>query len=453
MEINKKKSTSLKVGILTLSAIFILIFTVLWIKGRSLSAGERIDVIFKDVNGMRAGSGVQMMGLRIGQVEEITPVINGKDSYIKLKFVITQDGLEIPNASTVSIQQSGLVGEQFLEITPPKTQIMYVETSKKHTSIKNGQKIYMELSDKKYEVGQVEDSAVLPTSVLPYDIKTRINTPNTLKINFIITLAGLLVDEDKMAVKMINNELFLHHINNEKMYAPSKDLKYTVIEPMRISDFMEIQYKASKSLNDTNEKIAEILSDEMVASLKESIKNINDMTISATNTIEKAELLVESSQEDISEILNQSNRLISKLIDLSDNVNEVVKGDTIEEFVEAADEVGDLAENINEILEDKQTKEMISNLDDISKNLAEISQYVNSYTKDDNLKSDISSTVSNINKITGNLNNVLANADSLDDKQKASVNGIIADTAVISGNLKKFSEKLNKRFLLFRLMF
>ena len=86
---DKIKSSSFKVGVLTLIALVILILTILWVKGRAFSSAERIEVHFKDVNGMRAGSGVQMMGLRVGQVEEITPVVNGEKSYVKLKFVIT----------------------------------------------------------------------------------------------------------------------------------------------------------------------------------------------------------------------------------------------------------------------------------------------------------------------------------------------------------------------------
>ena len=129
MEKKQKYTSALKVGVLTLSAISILIFTVLWVKGRSLSGGERIDVAFNDVNGMRAGSAVQMMGLRIGQVEEITPIINGKDSYVKLRFVVTEKGIKIPLASTISIQQSGIIGEQFLEVTPPKIELLYFADS------------------------------------------------------------------------------------------------------------------------------------------------------------------------------------------------------------------------------------------------------------------------------------------------------------------------------------
>ena len=53
---NKMKfSSSFKVGLLTLSALIILIFSILWIKGRALSTGERLFVDFKDVNGMSPG--------------------------------------------------------------------------------------------------------------------------------------------------------------------------------------------------------------------------------------------------------------------------------------------------------------------------------------------------------------------------------------------------------------
>ena len=61
-----KFSPALKVGILTLISLTILIFSVMWLKGRAISSGNRITVMFHDVDGMRAGSGVQIMGLRVG---------------------------------------------------------------------------------------------------------------------------------------------------------------------------------------------------------------------------------------------------------------------------------------------------------------------------------------------------------------------------------------------------
>ena len=142
-------SSSFKVGLLTLTALIILIFSILWIKGRALSAGERLSVDFKDVNGMRPGSAVQLMGFRIGQVEEIQPVVsNPDDPYVRVKFVITEPDVNIPNASTISIQQSGIIGEQFLEITPPRLRTLYLPINKKSMVLHANDKVRMILSDK-----------------------------------------------------------------------------------------------------------------------------------------------------------------------------------------------------------------------------------------------------------------------------------------------------------------
>lgn len=121
-----KFSSSFKVWHFIIISISALIGVVFKVKGRTFSSADRIEIQFKDVNGMRPGAGVQMMGLRVGQVEEITPVIDGENSYVKVKFVITEPNVEIPKASIFSIQQSGLIGELFLEITPPKTRTVFI---------------------------------------------------------------------------------------------------------------------------------------------------------------------------------------------------------------------------------------------------------------------------------------------------------------------------------------
>ena len=156
-----KFSSSLKVGILAVVALTIFLLTVLWVKGRSFSSAERIEVFFKDVNGMRAGSGVQMMGLRVGQVEEITPVVKDESSYVKLRFVITEPNIEIPKASTISIQQSGLIGEQFLEITPPKVRSVYIPAITDGKILESNSDVEIKLGDKLYDVGKVKKSQIM----------------------------------------------------------------------------------------------------------------------------------------------------------------------------------------------------------------------------------------------------------------------------------------------------
>ena len=454
MNKKKKYASSLKVGVLTLSAISILIFTVLWIKGRSLSGGERIDLAFKDVNGMRPGSAVQMMGLRIGQVEEITPVIQGEDSYVKLRFVITEKGVKIPYASLISIQQSGIIGEQFLEVTPPKNEFIFSEINRPITSIQKDAPIYMTLSDGEKEIGKVVEAQVVRKSQIPFEFRQKISTKNVLKLTYFIDLPGLILDRNSIGMKIKNNKIIFYLLDGEILQTPKEDLKYTVIEPMRLSDFMDLGFRATRAMLETNDKITEILSDDFIGGIKTSVENISILTQSANTTLDKAALLIDSSKEELEELTNQSQDLIKNLNKLTCNLNEIVSDETLKnDVVSSIKSVGRMSENINRILEDEQSEEIMNNINETTRNLADISLYINEYTKDEKLKEDITTTVSNLSSITTNIAKVMDDYNKLDDEDKLKLKSTVKDVLVITKNVKKFSEKLNKRFLLFRLMF
>lgn len=454
MNKKKKYASSLKVGLMTLGAISILIFTVLWVKGRSLSAGERIDLAFKDVNGMRAGSAVQMMGLRIGQVEDITPVIQGKDSYVKLRFVITEKGVKIPYASTISIQQSGIIGEQFLEVTPPKNEFMFAETSKNTTIVEKGQPIFMELSDGEVQIGKAVEADVVKKSQIPFELRQKMTTKNVLKLVYNIELPGLILDKNSLGMKIKDGKIIFYMLDGEILQTPNKDLKYTVIEPMRLSDFMDLGFRATHAMLETNDKITEILSDEFIGGIKTSVQNISLLTQSANTTLDKAALLIDSSKSELEELTNQSQDLIKNLNILSCNLNELISDETLKnDVVSSIKSIGKMSENINKVLEDEQTVEIMANVNETSRNLADISSYINEYTKDEKLKEEVTTTVANLSSITTNIARVMDDYNKLNDDEKLKLKSTVKDVLVITKNVKKFSEKLNKRFLLFRLMF
>ena len=446
----RKTSSSLKVGFLTITALVILLFTVLWIKGRSLSAGERIEVVFHDVNGIRAGSGVQMMGLRIGQIEEIIPVVNGKDSHVKIRFVITEKGIKIPEASTISIQQSGLIGEQFLEVMPPKVENLYIETNKTKTNIKENQDIYMVLSGELQKIGMVEFASVIPKNAAPLEYRSQFTTNNALKIGYIIDLPGLVLDKGNLNAKLVQDKLIFETKNGSQIEAPDTNSKYTVVEPMRISDFLDLQYKTAHSLTSMNERVMEILSDDFIADIKESMDNINEITQKANSTIEKANTLIDSSKGEIEDILAQTSTLTRKLNVLSDNANAIVSSEDLKGAIKS---VGKFASNANNFLEKPEAQEMFNNVNEISKNLADISSYVNEFAGDEKIQKELKESIENINNAVKQVNINLSQMNSATDEEKLTINNAISDAIITTRNLKKFSEKLNKRFLLFRLMF
>jgi phospholipid/cholesterol/gamma-HCH transport system substrate-binding protein len=450
-------SSSFKVGILTLTALIILIFGILWIKGRALSTGERLTVDFKDVNGMRPGSAVQMMGFRVGQVEEIIPTINDENSKVRVKFVITEPDITIPAASSISIQQSGIIGEQFLEITPPRIKTIYLPITKNSKYLHVNDAIEMKLSDKLHDAGKIKKIEIIETKTLPLNAREEIKTEFAYKVGYIITLPGLippdrLVGEIKTTEN--NTKLFIKPANNRDLVFPQTDSKYTVIEPLRLADFMELQYRAAASLTETNERLSTFMSDDIISDLKSIVGNVDLLTIKANSTLDKAQLLIDAAKEDLNTLVNTTDNVSQKVIILTDSLNEILSDkDFKKTLMDTTQSVNRLSGNINNLLEDKNTKLIMENLQVASKNISEISVTVNDMTKDQALRTQINTTVTKFNLALDNLSATLETVNSLTSEEEAKIKKTIDDAAQTSQNLRKFSDKLNKRFLLFRLLF
>ena len=448
-----KLSSSFKVGLLTLLSLILLIGVVFKVKGRTFSSADRVTVEFKDVNGLRPGAGVQMMGLRVGQVEEITPFVDGENSFVRVKFVITEPNIEIPKASTLSIQQSGLIGELFLEITPPKTRTVYIPMVSKDILYKDDV-VQMKLDKKFYDVGKITDIKVVSREVIPFAIKDNIKTNFAYKVDYVISLPGLVLPEF-LKGKPANNKLVISTLDDVVLPYPEQKSPYTIIEPMRIADFMDWQYKAAESLTETNKKINDMLSDEVIAELKMSVRNINDLTGQTSVTMLKLNDLLDSSKGDIRQLMVMMDKATTDFNMLSYNVNSIIGDPKFKTTMYSTAESFDkLAQNINKVVgDDQEAEQMAEDFRAIAHNVNEISGYVNYLTKDDQLKKDINRAVASVNTAMTDVSITLNTVNKLTPEKKTELQTIIEDTRETTCNLRKFSEKLNKRFLLWRLMF
>ncbi len=451
-----KISPALKVGILTIISLTILLFTILWIKGRSFSSAERIEVQFKDVNGMRPGSGVQMMGMRVGQVEEITPVVNGESSYVKMKFVITQPGIEIPKASTLSIQQSGLIGEQFLEITPPKLLSVYIPVLEKDLVL-TGTPVEIRLDDKLYDVGKVKKSQIMTSKLVPLELMDTVTTPYAYKIDYVVNLPGLRLPSF-MKGEVVNNngekKLRIQPLDGSLLPYPQQTSPYTIVEPMRIADFMNLQYEAAASLTEMSKMVNDLMNDKMIADIRDSVSNFKDLTAQATTTLQKTEKLIDTSRNDIDAILWMMSDVANNFNKLSTNINGIIGDEKFKPAMyQAAESFSKLADELSPILGEVDAKTFAADLNAVMTNMREISTSVNKMTKDEKLKNKINVTIDNLNTTMCEATTALETINGERRGDKESLKQIIKDTSETVSNLKKFSEKLNKRFLLFRLMF
>lgn len=454
-----KFSSSFKVGLLTLVALILLVGTVLKVKGRAFSSAKRIEIQFKDVNGLRPGAGVQIMGLKVGQVEEITPVVEGEDSFVNVKFVITDPSVQIPEASSFSIQQSGLIGELFLEITPPKVNTIYIPMVDNKILYKND-KVQMKLSGKYYDVGIIKGAEVVTRDSIPFNYKNSISTPKAYKVEYFINLPGLILpeflrgsavrDEDSLKLRIVPlDELPIQY--------PKQKSPYTIIEPLRLSDFMDWQYRAAETLTETTQKVNEILTDETIIDLKRTIANINALSARSSVTLDKVDTLLDSSKQDIEQLLAMTQQATDDFSKLSANVNNIIGDKQFKNtLLSTADSVDKLSKNLNKVMDAADAEQTGKNLKIISENLAQISESVNSMTRDDKLKGQITSAITNVNNAMVEVSTALEAVNCVNPSspnQASDLKRIVEDTVVTTSNLRKFSDKLNKRFLLFRLLF
>ena len=356
-----------------------------------------------------------------------------------------------------SIQQSGLIGEQFLEITPPKVRTTYMSVTNDANLLYKDDPVQIDLDSKYYDVGNVRGVQVLSAQMVPPLMQEKIKTRYAYKVDYVINLPGLILP-DYMVGKMVNDhgtkKLRIAMLDNTILPYPHQSSLYTVVEPMRIADFMDLQYKAAETLTETTLKVNELLSDSVISDLKQSVANINVLTAKATTTVAKAEKLIDSSKEDIDSIMAMATEVSTNFNKVSSNINGIIGDEKFKPtLMSTADSVDKLAKNLNKVLDNTDSKKMASDLQAIVQNLNEISTYVSSMTKDEKLKTQLTTTVKNVNKAMSDLSNALEVVNGMTPDQKCQLQQIVEDTSVTTHNLKKFTDKLNKRFLIFRLMF
>ena len=95
-----------------------------------------------------------------------------------------------------------------------------------------------------------------------------------------------------------------------------------------------------------------------------------------------------------------------------------------------ADALDLLAKNLNKIMDNGNAEAIASDLRITMRNVNEISGYINSMTKDDNLKKDLSYTVNTVNKAMTDISTTLASLNNLTPENKTEIQQIIEDTSV-----------------------
>jgi phospholipid/cholesterol/gamma-HCH transport system substrate-binding protein len=74
-----------------------------------------LNARFDSVSGLRAGAGIEMAGVKIGQVDSISLDTEDMQALVQLKI---QNGIELYDDVIVSVKTAGLIGDKYINITP-----------------------------------------------------------------------------------------------------------------------------------------------------------------------------------------------------------------------------------------------------------------------------------------------------------------------------------------------
>ena len=190
----------------------------------------------------------------------------------------------------------------------------------------------------------------------------------------------------------------------------------------------------------------------MIADLTQSVANFKELTAQATTTLEKAEKLIDTSKNDLDAMIWMMTDATNNFNRLATNLNGIVADEKFKPALyDTAESINRLSKTLAPIIGSVDAKAFAEDLNGAMKNINEISASVNTMTKDEDLKNKLNSSIDNLNITMCEVTKALETVNGKGDKDN--LKQIVNDTSETVENLKKFSEKLNKRFLLFRLLF
>jgi phospholipid/cholesterol/gamma-HCH transport system substrate-binding protein len=109
------------VGLLILLGMGLFGGLILWLRG--LNPGNRaysLEIELQDASGIEVGSTVRYRGVKVGT---ITGMRTDTD-HVNVTAMVTTANLVIPRQSVIETTQSGFIGQVFLDIRPPTTQLV-----------------------------------------------------------------------------------------------------------------------------------------------------------------------------------------------------------------------------------------------------------------------------------------------------------------------------------------
>ena len=352
------RSRSLKegsLGLLIVGAIALFAGLSLWLRGFQFGQNKyQLIAQFSRVSGTAVGDPIRFRGLKIGNIKDIKPKTNG----VEVVMEISSSKILIPKDSTIKVTSSGLIGETFIDIQPPATEL------------------------------SPEANKMSPLSKKCENLDLIFCNGDRLKGETAVTLDDLLPIMYELNLKLAENPEIFDHVGAAAENAA-----------VAAGEITKLTQDVSSLVGDVKQELG---------TFSDTAKAITDVAQTASETIDSTAQQYQETAEQLTQLANNANELLSE--------NRTQLANTLNNITNTSESLHGLVAQLDNTVAQADTKQLIQNLEtltanaaDTSANLKDISDTFGNPNTLVNLQQTLDSarvTFANAQKITADLEEI-----------------------------------------------
>lgn len=447
---------TVQVGFFIVLACVVLMGVFLWMKGRDLQGGQSYSVQMEDIDGLKKGAPVQLMGIRIGFVEAVAPAYSKEQQryLVEVKFRITTPDVSLPPATQISVEQSGLISEKLLELTPPELNEAVVSLPAPLNEPVNRIPVRLKTQQGWLDVATLAEQTPLPKLAPNAFVKQRHVQP--LKLTFRLKRAGVLLPEFP-AYSFHDSALWV--TSTDPTWHPPKvqavaSSPFTVVKPIRLKDFLEIQIASAESFKLMNDKMAALMDDETIADIQALLGNVKTLSKQVHTLVGTTNTLLKHVDGDIEALVHHTEQLTGSLTSLIQHTDSLLKDPTLnQDLRESLKNLKTGTERLNQLLADPALNRLISEAEQTTHQLNKLTTVATQKLENEQLTQKLDTTLTELNQTFTKVNGLLTEVEASEQSGNSDIKTLLRESQSTITNLRLFSERLKGRFVLFKLMF
>ena len=309
------RSRSLKegsLGLLILAGIAIFGGISLWLRGFQFGQNKyQITAQFAKVSGTAVGDPIRFRGLKIGNIKDIKPRANA----VEVVMEISSSKILIPQDSTIKVTSSGLIGETFVDIQPPATEL------------------------------SAEASKISPLSKQCNNLDLILCNGDRLQGETAVTLDDLLPIMYELNLRLSENpEIF----DNVGAAAANASV-------------------AAEEISKLTEDVASLVKDvqQELGTFSDTAKAITDVAQTASEKIDSTAQEYQETAQQLTQLANNANELV--------NENRTQLANTLNNISNTSESLHSLVTQLDNTVAQTDTKQLIQNLETLTANAADTS--------------------------------------------------------------------------------